>query len=905
MYSIIAVHGLNPRNKNASEHAWDTWRTPYGPIGHLWLRDVLPQSLPDSRIFLYQYNATAVYSQDRDTFIDKANELLEAVRIEREEIESRPIIFLGHSMGGLLIKQALINAHNNPKYMTLKDATWGLAFFATPHNGGDWKLVSLGGIATKIAGALGFRKGDNIIEVLKTGSMFSDIMQEHWRHRLLDYSILSFWGSLDDAVPRESARLGLPGDRENIIKLDADHIGVCKFGTSQTDLDNLKLVRANLRDMYKEVLKKHSHLPCHYTPLAENKRFTGREGILYRIEEMFLCRDKYRKLSIVGLGGIGKTQVALRFAYWVKAKHSEHSILWVPALSSETFEQAYAEVAKRLDIQVGPNEQDLKESVQQYFSSDEAGKWLLILDNADDIELVLGSSGKLSGLCKYLPQSENGIILFTTRSTEVAISVAGNDVVNLQEMDLQEARSLFERCLVRGGVRPDENEISELLHELTCLPLAISQAAAYLNRNKMPVKKYLEFLRGTEKDILSFEQIRKSDGVAADLLAFLSCIEPKAIPQSILPGAQSEETEYAIGTLCGYTFLVRRGENNVFDMHNLVHIATRIWIRQSRREKEVTITSLCHIEKLFSRKMKRREYKRYFPHVFRILDESKDQLLQERFDLFYKLGVCLFLESRCKEAMKAMEKSYKWNKYHLLDNDSFRLEVEVQLAITYTSLGLSKNVIEILKDVVAIDQIGRTKKSRELLYLGFLLGWAYVMEGGVKSIQRAMFPEDSHDRLFNVEFVARAYRFRGHIREAMNILERTVAMRKTFPPDSVSRFDPELELAVAYLDRGYVRKPTQLLDHVELIAETTLPEEDMTRLYTATYLSDIYINNGRVEKAVEMLEHVIDVYKRTQPEDYPRRLIAEKILGNAYIKCGMATKGFELLDYVMAMEAKK
>jgi predicted alpha/beta hydrolase len=164
----------------------------------MWLRDDLPNVLPESRIFLYEYNATAVYGQDSDTFIGKANELLEAARIKRDGAEDRPIIFLGHSMGGLLIKQALINAHNNPKYASIKNATAGLVFFATPHNGGDWKLVSLGNIAAMIATTVGFQKGDNVIEVLKSGSMFSDIMHEHWRHRLLEYNIISFWGGEDN-----------------------------------------------------------------------------------------------------------------------------------------------------------------------------------------------------------------------------------------------------------------------------------------------------------------------------------------------------------------------------------------------------------------------------------------------------------------------------------------------------------------------------------------------------------------------------------------------------------------------------------------------------------------------------------------------------------------------------------
>lgn len=56
-------------------------------------------------------------------------------------------------------------------------------------------------------------------------------------------------------VPRESARLGLPGDRENIVKLNAGHAGVCKFGPGQKDQDNFELVRSNIKDIYKNAIK--------------------------------------------------------------------------------------------------------------------------------------------------------------------------------------------------------------------------------------------------------------------------------------------------------------------------------------------------------------------------------------------------------------------------------------------------------------------------------------------------------------------------------------------------------------------------------------------------------------------------------------------------------------------------
>lgn len=55
-------------------------------------------------------------------------------------------------------------------------------------------------------------------------------------------------------VPRESSRFGLPGDRENIVKLNADHNNICRFGDSELDQDNLELVHSNIKDLYKQAV---------------------------------------------------------------------------------------------------------------------------------------------------------------------------------------------------------------------------------------------------------------------------------------------------------------------------------------------------------------------------------------------------------------------------------------------------------------------------------------------------------------------------------------------------------------------------------------------------------------------------------------------------------------------------
>lgn len=203
---IVAVHGLNPYSKPDEQHAWNTWRKPAGPTGRLWLQDDLPKVAPRSRIFLYEYDSTLVYGVEKGRFFDKANDLLEALRAERKKDDKRPLIFIGHSLGGILIEQALVNAHNNLKYSAIQKSTTSLVFFGTPHAGGDDKLVALGSVATRIAKHIHLQPPNDIIETLKKGSLFTDVLTEHWRQQLESYKIVSFWEGIGDVNRAEEER---------------------------------------------------------------------------------------------------------------------------------------------------------------------------------------------------------------------------------------------------------------------------------------------------------------------------------------------------------------------------------------------------------------------------------------------------------------------------------------------------------------------------------------------------------------------------------------------------------------------------------------------------------------------------------------------------------------------------
>ncbi|OIW30052.1 hypothetical protein CONLIGDRAFT_555327, partial [Coniochaeta ligniaria NRRL 30616] len=482
----------------------------------------------------------------------------------------------------------------------------------------------------------------------------------------------------------------------------------------------------------------------YHVPFPRNKRFVGRDETLGTLRDMLFVQEIPR-VALVGLGGVGKTQVALELACWTKANKADCSVFWVPALSGATFEQAYANIARQLKIPRNDDE-DIKESVRQYLSSEAAGRWLLVVDNADAIDVLFGPGG----VNKHLPASKSGLMLFTTRSPEVAGDVARDDVVELQELDCKEAAILL-RSLVVQKERLNDTALTELLNELTNLPLTIIQAAAYLNNNQVSVAEYLSRLRGAEKEIVdlisreiwhptrdkgsqtavaetwlvSFEQIRWSDSAAAVLLSFISCIEPNAIPQSILPRPETEEEMvHAIGTLCGYAFLSRRGKSEMLDMHSLVHAATRVWIKKQEHVQETETSAIRHLAASFpsAQPANRVLWRGYLPHTLCILQKSKQYEIEEKCDLYYRAGQCLHVDQRFKEAISMF-------KHALAEEDSSRLTLERALASAYLGDRRFQEAIEILEHVVRVGQSTMAEEDHSRLSSEHELGKAYVGNG--------------------------------------------------------------------------------------------------------------------------------------------------------------------------------
>ncbi|KAJ5709208.1 hypothetical protein N7493_010542 [Penicillium malachiteum] len=283
-------------------------------------------------------------------------------------------------------------------------------------------------------------------------------------------------------------------------------------------------------------------------PFDRNPRFIGRDKVVKMVINHILSHRQARKAAISGLGGVGKTQIALEVAYQIHDQDPTRSVLWMESTSIETVEQAFMSIKKKLQLR-NVTASDVKSRVKAYLSSERAGPWLFIIDNADDTDIT------------FLPTTQNGFIIFTTRNQQLATRLVGPDVVTLSELDEAAAFNLLKASLVEKDQTNDQESMTILVRQLHGLPLALNQAASFINENCISLKRYLSILNQQETSMIellgqdfeddyrypeiknpiaatwfvSFQQIQKSSKLAAEYLSFMACIDPRDIPLSLLP----------------------------------------------------------------------------------------------------------------------------------------------------------------------------------------------------------------------------------------------------------------------------------------------------------------------------------------------------------------------------------
>jgi tetratricopeptide (TPR) repeat protein len=636
-------------------------------------------------------------------------------------------------------------------------------------------------------------------------------------------------------------------------------------------------------------------------PFTRNQQFVGRDSALNRLESALFTEHQPAKFAISGLGGIGKTQIALELAYRVKDTYKDCSVFWVPATNVESLQQAFEDIGRQLRVPGLEDEHaNTKKLVKKHLSQPSAGRWLLILDNVDEVHMWDAE------LKAYLPKSQQGCVICTTRNRKVAVKIAAApNIIEVPKMDEETAMQLLATSLIRPELLASRQGALKLLEQLTFLPLAIVQAAAYINENGNTLSEYLSLLEEQEQDVvellsedfeddrryediknpvattwlISFQHIQRSSPLAAEYLSFMSCVDPKDIPQSLLPPAQSRKKETdALGMLDAYSFVSRRAVDQALDMHRLVHLATRNWLRKEGQLAEWAAKAMQRLEEVFpeNEHKNRRTWRLYLAHALYVLaQDSLEEEGKERAELIWRVAGCLYSDGRYKEAEPWCLQAMKTSKRALGE----------EYPNTLNTLGSMNNLAETYRNQ------GQWKEAEELQ--------VQVME-----TSKRVLGDEHPNTLISMNNLAETYRNQGQWKEAEELQVQAMKTRKTVfgdkHPDTLTSM---ANLAETYRNQGRWREAEELFVQVIETSKRELSDEHPNTLTSMNNLAETYRNQGRWKEAEELFVQVIETRKTVLGDEHPNTLTSMGNLALTYTKQGRCKEAEEL--HVQVMKTRK
>lgn len=621
-----------------------------------------------------------------------------------------------------------------------------------------------------------------------------------------------------------------------------------------------------------------------------------------------------------------KTQIALEYAYR-RSDDKACSVFWVHADNEATFIHDYKLIGKKLGVAGTLDGDDLLVAICDRIEAQE--RWVLILDNADDLSLFgVGTvAGQLKSLFDFVPRGGVGTVLWTSRDERiVGTLVSPVRGIQVSSMSPNEARELL--AAARNDLTEDP-ETNILLEELQCLPLAISQAGAYMRRTATPVPKYLallaqgkqrwSILKETEFDrhrkpnvsnsiletwSILIDRIQKESEMAYRILHVIAYVDNQDIPHEVVAAASGSDKEgaaesehlrviRAITRLKEFSFVSMRSTEDgsrSYEMHKLVQEAVRygLSVRESLREREgnhgenspdqddeafFSGVALEIITGLFpeSEPQTWAKCEKYLRHAV-LMGEWAEIWGKEikTAELLERVSRFLYQRGRWREKEPVDMMATKLRREILGENHLATIASTINLAATYNGQGRYNEAEKIIAKAVAL--------------------------------QREALGEKHPYTIRCTAALAVIYREQGRYSEAERIEASVLALRRESlgkkHPDTVSSMDA---LARACYRYGRYSEAEQMQTEVVTLQKEILGEEHQETLRSMVYLAAVYDAQGRHDQAEGINVEVLRLRREVLGEKHPDTLASMNALAMTYFRQARYCEAEEILTEVLAL----
>ena len=692
---------------------------------------------------------------------------------------------------------------------------------------------------------------------------------------VISNALLERWGEIRDVpdrqdlekffqLSRDEAAEQFDGLAKKIRKVLQQNDGIFKVATlGRLDEINEKVDHINSRA---EASEAEDDSPVFTVPYRRHNCFEGRKDILAKLRETLVSGNTAALSQVIrGLGGIGKTQTAVEYAY--EHKEQYEAVLWIKAASELDIRQSMAGAAKRLKL---PHDETKPEEAVRALMQwlEKNSDWLLIFDNADNPEL----------LKSYIPKTDKGHILLTSRAS-VFDMLGILSPIELPLFSIEDATKFLIKRTGRDESNSAEVESAqELANELGLFPLALEQAGAYIqelrlsfaNYLKMYRKRRLEFLeRGLPKMgdydesvattwVVNFEQVETESVASADILRLSAFLDPDNIPFELLLFGVS-------ATDCSLAETISKSDNS--------ELAIREVLRPLTRFSLVTIgksNDSYDIHRLVQEAVKHS----LGESACRSWAERTVRMVREAFPSgeFENWGLCERLVSHAVVATTQADvlANHTENVSILANNAALFLQDQAQYA---DAEPLFKRAIEICRVILGKNhpnfaiclnnladlyrELGRYNKA-ELLY-------KQSME-----IRRVALGEQHPDYAQSLSNLATLYEAMGRYKEAEPLYKQAMEINRTALGEKHSNFATDLNnLAVLYGSMGRHEKVESLFKQSIKIARETKGEQHPSYAARLNNLAEHYRMMVQYDEAEPLYLQSMEIRRVALGEQHP------------------------------------
>ncbi|EGE08736.1 hypothetical protein TEQG_07694 [Trichophyton equinum CBS 127.97] len=356
--------------------------------------------------------------------------------------------------------------------------------------------------------------------------------------------------------------------------------------------------------------------PCHMVPYHRNSQFAGRSTELKTLEiglDPGVTKGYLKAIAICGMGGIGKTQLALEYVYHTKSLY--YVVIWVSASSERDFVgslKSFVNISGLQTIEGEDHLDKLSQRVKNWLSATRK-KFLLVLDDVDNSDLIE----------EIWPASPQGSVIITSRSASLT-SKWTTEVIHLQCLDVQgQLHVMF--SLIGKHPESEANVVAakKLLQSIGGLPLALVQIGQHMDRHNYTYEQFLPiYHRSAQKifnrarppgqykytvDTVWEKSFLNLPDESRTLLNILSFFGRNPVPASVLAVKKAGITNVCLDFL-----------DDEFDCAEaVVELAEAGFVNRKSDHKTITVHPLVQLVVLL--RLSPNEESAYFDHVVKML----------------------------------------------------------------------------------------------------------------------------------------------------------------------------------------------------------------------------------------------------------------------------------------------